>query len=136
MQAYELAKMSTDFDVAVETPLDRALRGEKSAAAAGFEDVLTFHALCAADKYEAVRKALKKGQDPNARDVRGLSLRWPAQSRAIILILCMLVQHFNRTALHAACLHGHADIVSLLCKAEAEPDVVEVRGLMIDSDLS
>lgn len=36
-------------------------------------------------------------------------------------------QHFGRVALHAACLHGKEDIVSLLLKAGADPDAEDVR---------
>lgn len=86
-----------------ETRFDRALAREKEAARRAKVDplVLQFHAHAAANDADSVQKALKRGMPADVPD------------------------HAGRTALHAACLHGQEDVVSVLLRAGADIDAVE-----------
>lgn len=86
-----------------ESRYDRALIRERTRATDVDRTLLLFHAHCAAGHVDEVRRMLQRDMDVNAGD------------------------GFARTALHAACLHGQEDIVSLLLREGADVDAVEER---------
>jgi ankyrin repeat protein len=80
---------------------------------------------------ERVRKLLKKGENPNARDEYGYTPLYWAAINGHVDVVRLLLEHgadpnikntYGNTPLHWAALYGYVDVVRLLLEHGADPD--------------